>query len=293
MPTIINGTDNTAATPALTGTDTDTGVFFPAANTMAFSTGGTERVRVDSSGNIGIGTTAPTSIFNIYNATSTSALVQGDAATNTIINRASTDTSAPVLVFRKSRGTIASPTTVASGDIVGSVTFQGYGGTTNRTLSNIQSIVDTYTSDSNISSYMIFGTSPSGSATTTERMRIDSSGNLLFNSGYGSVATAYGCRAWVNFDGTTNVGGFCTIRASGGVTSITDNGTGDYTINFSFTFPDANYAVVVGGGAGIDSARIVNSTARAVPTTTAARFKIQSAGGSDTDAAYAYAAVFR
>jgi hypothetical protein len=55
MPTIINGTDNTAATPALTGTDTDTGVFFPAANTMAFSTGGTERVRVDSAGNVGIG----------------------------------------------------------------------------------------------------------------------------------------------------------------------------------------------------------------------------------------------
>jgi hypothetical protein len=61
MPTIINGTDNTAATPALTGTDTDTGVFFPAANTMAFSTGGTEQVRIDSSGNVGIGNSNPAS----------------------------------------------------------------------------------------------------------------------------------------------------------------------------------------------------------------------------------------
>jgi hypothetical protein len=52
MPTIINGTDNTAATPALTGTDTDTGVFFPAANTMAFSTGGTEQMRIDTSGGL-------------------------------------------------------------------------------------------------------------------------------------------------------------------------------------------------------------------------------------------------
>jgi hypothetical protein len=55
MATVINGTDNTAATPALTGTDTDTGVFFPAANTMAFSTGGTEQVRVESAGNVIIG----------------------------------------------------------------------------------------------------------------------------------------------------------------------------------------------------------------------------------------------
>jgi len=52
MATVINGTDNTAATPALTGTDTDTGVFFPAANTMAFSTGGTEQMRIDSAGSL-------------------------------------------------------------------------------------------------------------------------------------------------------------------------------------------------------------------------------------------------
>lgn len=58
MPTIINGTDNSASTPALVGTDTDTGVFFPAANTIALSTGGTEKVRVDSVGNVGIGGTS-------------------------------------------------------------------------------------------------------------------------------------------------------------------------------------------------------------------------------------------
>ena len=60
-----------------------------------------------------------------------------------------------------------------------------------------------------------------------------------FNSGYGSVATAYGCRAWVNFNGTGTV----AIRASGNVTSITDNGTGDYTVNFTTAMPDTNYAV--------------------------------------------------
>jgi hypothetical protein len=67
----------------------------------------------------------------------------------------------------------------------------------------------------------------------------DGSGNLSFNSGYGSAAVAYGCRAWVNFNGTGTV----AIRASGNVSSITDNGTGDYTVNFTTAMPDANYAV--------------------------------------------------
>jgi hypothetical protein len=139
----------------------------------------------------------------------------------------------------------------------------------------------------------------------------DASGNFLFNSGYGSVAVAYGCRAWVNFNGTanTNLSGTYsqsgttvtvtatshgliagnviysdittgtgvdgtytvatvtdantftytagtslttsgnitlvrnTIRASGNVSSIADNATGDYTVNFSAAMPDANYTV--------------------------------------------------
>jgi len=57
----------------------------------------------------------------------------------------------------------------------------------------------------------------------------------------GNVGTApvYAARAWVNFNGTGTV----AIRASGNVTSITDNGTGDYTVNFTTAMPDANYEV--------------------------------------------------
>jgi hypothetical protein len=73
---------------------------------------------------------------------------------------------------------------------------------------------------------------------TTAAVAIDTSQNLQFNSGYGSVATAYGCRAWVNFNGTGTV----AIRGSGNVTSITDNNTGDYTVNFTNAMPDANYS---------------------------------------------------
>ena len=76
------------------------------------------------------------------------------------------------------------------------------------------------------------------------RLNIDTSGNLQFNSGYGSAATAYGCRAWVNFNGT----GTPAIRASGNVSSITDNGTGNYTVNFTTAMPDVNYSGVIGSG---------------------------------------------
>jgi len=78
-------------------------------------------------------------------------------------------------------------------------------------------------------------------ATATE----DSSGDFAFNSGYGSAATAYGCRAWVNFDGSTTTP---TIRASGNVSSVTRNGTGDYTLSFTTALPDANYSLLGGGG---------------------------------------------
>jgi hypothetical protein len=90
----------------------------------------------------------------------------------------------------------------------------------------------------NAQNYLAFRAGSSNMTNGTEQMRIDSSGNLGFNSGYGSVATAYGCRAWVNFNGTGTV----AIRASGNVSSITDNGTGDYTANFTNSMPDTNYA---------------------------------------------------
>lgn len=53
------------------------------------------------------------------------------------------------------------------------------------------------------------------------------------------TAPLYMARAWVNFNGTGTV----AIRASGNVTSITDNGTGDYTVNFTTAMPDANYGI--------------------------------------------------
>jgi hypothetical protein len=76
----------------------------------------------------------------------------------------------------------------------------------------------------------------------TNTATVTAEGLMQFNSGYGSVATAYGCRAWVNFNGTGTV----VIDGSGNVSSITDNGTGDYTVNFTTAMPDDDYAEAFG-----------------------------------------------
>jgi hypothetical protein len=55
-----------------------------------------------------------------------------------------------------------------------------------------------------------------------------------------SGTEVYTCKAWVNFNGTGTV----AIRASGNVSSITDNGTGDYTVNFTTAMVDANYSAL-------------------------------------------------
>jgi hypothetical protein len=68
--------------------------------------------------------------------------------------------------------------------------------------------------------------------------QFDSSANFKFNSGYGSVATAYGCRAWVQF---SSLG---VINSSGNVSSVSKNSTGNYTVNFTTSMPDINYSAV-------------------------------------------------
>ena len=102
----------------------------------------------------------------------------------------------------------------------------------------------------------------------------DASNNLQMNSGFGSNATAYGVRAWVNIDGTGTVG----INASGNVSSITDNGTGIHTVNFTNAMPDTNFVISVTTPMfGYDR---TNSVAR---TTTSCQIGTFAFNGSNTD----------
>jgi hypothetical protein len=123
-----------------------------------------------------------------------------------------------------------------------------------------------------------------------------STGNLQFNSGYGSVATAYGCRAWVNFNGTSTV----AIRASGNVSSITDNGTGDYTVNFTTAMPDVNYSTTASVSNAPGTQNLVsviytdNTNTPAAPTTSAFRMQVTAnSGEAKTDATYVCCSIFR
>jgi hypothetical protein len=193
----------TVSAPAITTTgDTNTGIFFPAADTIAFSEGGAESMRIDSSGRVIVGYTA-----SVGTAYQTNMQLKGSSASN----------------------------------------YAGYGLITSNNES--AGIFGVYSNNENslwiasdpdnlkAGSRIVF------SVDTVDQASIASGGNFAFNSGYGSTAVAYGCRAWINFNGT----GTPAIRGSGNVTSITDNGTGDYTVNFTTAFPDTNYCPTVGG----------------------------------------------
>lgn len=91
MPITINGStgiagvDGSASTPSVQGNDTNTGVFYPAADTVAISTGGTEAIRVNSSQNVGIGTSSPAGRLDVAVGGSAGRIVfQGSGTTNYI-----------------------------------------------------------------------------------------------------------------------------------------------------------------------------------------------------------------
>jgi hypothetical protein len=104
-------------------------------------------------------------------------------------------------------------------------------------------------------------------------------------------APIFACRAWVNFDGTGTV----AIRASGNVSSITDNGTGDYTVNFTTAMPDANYSTV-STSESTTVLTIATNMQIEEQTTTAARIRCRRSGssaGATIDVSIITVAIFR
>ena len=105
-----------------------------------------------------------------------------------------------------------------------------------------------------------------------------------------SGVEVYTAKAWVNFNGTGTV----AIRASGNVSSITDNGVGTYTVNFTTAMPDANYSSVFTAGADTGSSpRIGMLDTTTTPTTSLVRMRTVNGSGTAADVPYVNVAIFR
>lgn len=263
-----------ASTPSvIPAGDTNTGIFFPAADTIAFTEGGVEAMRINNAGQVMIGTTVNSVLDNVGSARplvvqSASSATTPGSSTNaiTIVNSDTTTNNVSQINFAAITGASANQYTAAWIAAV-------YGPRTNGQYPTGE---------------LAFATSTSLNNAPSEKMRITASGNLQFNSGYGSVATAYGCRAWVNFNGQANP---ITIGGSGNVSSITDIGAGQYTVNFSTALTDANYAVTYGMGdiSGVGDEHALIS----ITSSSAFTIRTSLSGDSWADANPVCCAVFR
>jgi hypothetical protein len=143
----------------------------------------------------------------------------------------------------------------------------------------------------------ISGDTPNFTAATITTLTSTTGTVTTLNAPTGVLATQNGmtgiAKAWVNFNGTGTV----AIRSSFNVSSITDNGTGDYTVNFTTAMPNADYSVSSSCGGYIDgnaptNLQVFNDTAKAPTTTTLRLFAVDTNTTNYRDIKLAYVTIF-
>lgn len=150
-------------------------------------------------------------------------------------------TSVGQLVLSRAEGASGAPTAIASGADCGQVLVQGYHGAGYVPIGSLVGVATDVPTVSSSPGKLSFRTTPVGAVAPASRMEIypDGSQYTVIPDGT-TLYPSFACRAWVNFSGVGTV----TIRGSGNVTSITDNGVGDYTINFATAMPDVLYSAI-------------------------------------------------
>jgi hypothetical protein len=198
--------------------DTDTAIRFPANNTFTVETAGSEALRVDSSQQLLLGTT---SSFEVGSSAASDVQLSGSLAFQSL-SRFSANGAGPNLIFGKSRN--ASPgsyTPVQENDDLGNITFAGDDGTDLQSVAaRIVCEVDGSPGGNDMPGRLLFNTTADGAADPTERLRINSSGDVIVNG------TATGSSAKFEVQNTTGSLTSATARIDGGKTTTGAVNTG-------------------------------------------------------------------
>jgi hypothetical protein len=230
---------------------------------LIFGIGAVEKARLDSSGRLGIGTTSPQELLHLKGSAGNAFIrfTDSDGTSDYTIGADDAVGSGGLMFYDReasayrmvldSSGRLGIGATSPSKQLSIRTSSADVGITLGAGANAYNQDIDFLNSADSLSGriryypdsgFMSFWTS------ATERFRISSTGaQSSVIPGGSTLYPSFDCRAWVNFNGTGTV----AIRASGNVSSITDNGTGDYTVNFTTAMPDNSYAF--SGGARIDA----------------------------------------
>jgi len=146
-------------------------------NTLMFSTSGAEKIRIDSSGRLLVGTSTARS--NFFASVGSQLQIEGTTSPNSAlsITRNSNNASCGILYLSKSRSdSIGGNTVVANGDQLGLISWQGADGSNLYPAAGIECLVDGTPGASDMPGRLVFSTTADGASSTTERMRIDNAG---------------------------------------------------------------------------------------------------------------------
>jgi hypothetical protein len=224
--------------PSLAGpSDPDTGMWFPAANTVAWSAGGLEAMRINPNRRVGIGGSG-----NDFHRLT---VVENSNNGGSILCQTTSDTVAPGVTQLRARTSGA----VQNGDGLGAVAFQGYDGVSGNGTTLITGAVDGVTGTGNVPTRLLFWTTPSGSVTPLERMRITSAGAV----GIGTTSPAATLDVNGNIHATQRLqltSGFANVsllESSTGVGyrwSLANNGTYRLQRTANGTYSDATTPII-------------------------------------------------